>query len=74
MKRKKFIKQMMALGFGRNEAAVYASACSGATSHSKMAALVLTQPVLREIVQVVMPQLQAGTEFRVYLEGGKHAE
>jgi hypothetical protein len=35
-------------------------------SHVKMAALVLTQPILREIVRVAMPDIMAGAEFRLY--------
>jgi hypothetical protein len=73
MKRKKFIKRMMALGFERNEAAVYASGCSGQMSLTMMGVLVLTQPELREIVRAAMPDIMAGAEFRVYLgEPGLH--
>lgn len=42
MKRKRFVKRLMALGASRNDAGTLADACDGNVSHSDVLALVLT--------------------------------
>ena len=48
MKRKKFIKYLMANGIPRNEAVFYADVCGGEMPHRYMAAFVLLRPDICE--------------------------
>lgn len=68
MKRKRLIKILMRDGIPRNEAVVYANACSGTFSHGKMLACVAIFPQMREVVRPMLMKIRQGLSFKVNLE------
>lgn len=68
MKRKRFIKLLMACGVPRNEAAVYADACGGQMPHRHMMFFVLFVGDFRDLVRSRLTQILQGTSFEVRLE------
>lgn len=73
MKRKRMIKLAMAAGIPRNEAVVYANACSGKMSHALLYVLVTELPQVREVVQPMVPYIMQGLSMKATLEVA-HAE
>lgn len=68
MKRKTFIKYLMAEGVSRNEAVVYANGCHGEFSHLQMIVCVLCIDIFREAVRAKMPELLKGGKLKVRLD------
>lgn len=67
MRRKRMIKLLMSQGISRNEAVVYANACSGAMPHDLMGFCVTVSPEIQEMVRPMLAQIMQGTCFKVGL-------
>lgn len=65
MKRKRFIKLLMASGVPRNEAVVYADACGPELPHNVMGLVVETVSQVRETVRPLLMQILQGTKFSI---------
>ena len=68
MKRKRFIKLLMASGVPRNEAVVYADACGPELPHNVMGFVVETVPQVRETVRPFLMQILQGAKFSMEFE------
>lgn len=68
MKRKRFIKLLMAQGVPRNEAVVYADACGPKLPHNLLGFMLTIQPEIRECVRPFLTQILQGIPFSMHLE------
>lgn len=68
MKRKRFIKLLMASGVPRNEAVVYADACGPELPHNVMGFVVETLSQVRETVRPFLMQILQGKKLRIEFE------
>ena len=59
MKRKKFIKCLMAHGIPRNKAVLYADMCSGEMPHRRMAPVIILQPEISDMMWQLWVRVRA---------------